>query len=207
MKTLDGKSFIIGGASRSGKTWFTLLLFAIFRRVMAWDPEDQWSKVPGFIRVTSLARLVQIAAATTHTEVKIAYVPGPNLRKEFDVFCRVLFRWVDEGAPAAGILEELADVVPVGKAEGGYGVLVRRGLKRGLWMAHISQRWQEASKSAFGNASEFIFFEVSDAGDADYLGKKVPAIPANVIAGLRQYDYVRYNKVNRSVTRGRMPGK
>ena len=202
--TLDGKSFVISGASRSGKTWFVALLFAMFKRVMAWDPEDQWSKQPGFVRVTSIARLAKLAQQTRYRAVKFAYVPGPNLKKEFDDFCRILFKWVDDGAPAAGILEELSDVVPIGKADGNYGVLLRRGLKRGLWLANISQRWQEASKTAFGNASEFVIFSVADVEDADYLGRKT-GIAAAEIATLNTFEYIRKNRITKRVTRGRMP--
>lgn len=204
LKTVDGKSFVVSGASRSGKTWFVTVLFSLFSRVMAWDPEDQWSKQPGFVRVTSLARLATLASQTTHHPVKLAYVPGQDMKKEFDMFCRILFRWVDTGLPAAGILEELSDVVPIGKADGHYGVLLRRGLKRGLWLANISQRWQEASKTAFGNASEFVIFAVADASDADYLAKKT-SLPAADIAGLNAYEYIRKNRITKQVTRGRMP--
>lgn len=204
LETVDGKSFIISGASRSGKTWFTSVLFSMFARVMAWDPDDQWSKQPGFVRVTSLARLATLASQTTHKAVKFAYVPGPEMRKEFDLFCKILFRWVDDGQPAAGILEELADVVPVGKADGPYGVLLRRGLKRGLWLANISQRWQEASKTAFGNASGFVIFAVADQDDSLYLAKKT-GIPAGDIAALGQFDYIRKNRETKAITPGRMP--
>lgn len=205
LKTIDGKSFVVSGASRSGKTWYVSELFRGFSRIMAWDPEDQWSQQPGFVRITSLARLAELAQQTTDRAVKFAYVPGPKLQKEFDLFCRILFRWVDSGLPAAGILEELSDVAPIGKADGHYGVLLRRGLKRGLYLANISQRWQEASKTAFGNASEFVIFAVADQQDADYLCKKT-GIDAGMIAGLRQFEYLRKCRVTRQVTRGRMPG-
>lgn len=204
LKTIDGKSIVVSGASRSGKTWYVLELFKSFLRVMAWDPENQWCKQPGFTRVTSLARLALLAKQTTHRPVKLAYVPGPDIKKEFDLFCKILLKWVDDGLPAAGILEELSDVTDQGKAKGYYGMCVRTGLKRGLWMAHISQRWQEASKSAFGNATEYVIFEVAMNTDAPYLEEKT-GIPASDILNLKKYEYIRKNRETRKVTRGRMP--
>ena len=89
------------------------------------------------------------------------------------------------------IAEELADVTTTAKAPGHWGVLIRRGLKRGLTLFCISQRWAEADKTAFGNASEFVCFMAASFDDVKYLERKT-RIPGATLEGLRPLEYVRY---------------
>lgn len=170
MQTVDGKLTVIAGASRSGKTAFTRQQVKGSKRIFAWDPEDQWAQLPGFIRVTSRAQLLQVAKKPG--PLKVAYVVGGDLQKEFDFWAGCVMyagRYVE---PLDGIAEELADVTSPAKAPGNWGILLRRGLKRGINIFAISQRWSEADKTAMGNASVFILFRQSSADDARYLARK-----------------------------------
>jgi hypothetical protein len=71
-------------------------------------------------------------------------------------------------------------------------VLVRRGLKRGIDIYAISQRWAEADKTAFGNASEYICFRMSSALDIEYVAKRT-RIDADKLSGLKPLEYIRYD--------------
>lgn len=85
MKTQDGRLYVIAGASRSGKTWWTSKAVKRARRVLAWDPEDQWAQLPGWTKVTTRAQL--LAAAQRKGPQRMAYVAGGDLKGEFDFWC------------------------------------------------------------------------------------------------------------------------
>lgn len=170
MQTIDGKLYVIAGASRSGKTAWTRQQVKKAKRIFAWDPEDQWAQLPGFLRVTSKAQL--LALTKKPGPLKLAYVVGGDLAAEFNFWAGCVMyagRYVE---PVDAIAEELADVTSPAKAPGNWGILLRRGLKRGINIYAISQRWSEADKTAMGNASAFVLFRQSSADDARYLARK-----------------------------------
>ena len=83
MKTEDGRLYVIAGASRSGKTAWTRRQMKS-RRAFAWDPEDQWAALAGWVKVTNRAQL--LAAAQRKGPQRVAYVAGGKLAEEFDFF-------------------------------------------------------------------------------------------------------------------------
>jgi hypothetical protein len=201
MKTIDGKLYVIAGASRSGKTAWVRQQVAKVRRVIAWDIEAQWADVRGFEKVTS--RVGLLAAVGRRGGLKIAYVAGGNIQDEFNFWAgcvQYAGRYVE---PVAAIAEELADVTTPAKAPGNWGVLLRRGLKRGVSIYAISQRWSEADKTAVGNASEFVIFRQSSGDDVRYLSRKT-RVPESEIDGLKPLEYVRYDAYLQQATKGRL---
>lgn len=156
MKTNDGQLFVIAGASRSGKTAWTRKRIAKARRIWAWDPEAQWCELPGWRKVSTRAEL--LAWAQKPGAQKVAFVAGGQLKEDFDFWAGAVMYAGRYVAPLDAVAEELADVTTPSKAPGNWGILVRRGLKRGISLYCISQRWSEADKTAFGNASDFVIF-------------------------------------------------
>lgn len=199
MKTDDGRLIVIGGASRSGKTAWTKNAVAKDRRILAWDPEDQWAALPGWKRASTRAQLVELALKPG--PLKVAYVSGGAMAAEFDFWANAVMyagRYVE---PITAIAEELADVSTPAKAPGSWGILVRRGLKRGITIYAISQRWSEADKTAFGNASEFVVFRQSSADDVRYIARKT-RIPEDEINGLKPLQYVKFDAATGAMERG-----
>lgn len=203
MKTSDGRLIILAGASRSGKTAWARKAAAKDRRAFAWDPEDQWGKLPGWTRHTSAGTFA--AAAMQPGAGRHAYVPGGlvTLASAFDFCCQCVFAAADRHGELTYIAEELADVSTPGKAPTHWGMLVRRGLKRGATIYAISQRWAEADKTALGNASAFIIFRQSSADDVKYLARKT-RVPAAEIDGLKPLEYVTYDAGTQTHERGRL---
>lgn len=201
MKTTDGRLVVIGGASRSGKTAYTRKAVASSRRVLAYDPEAQWCELPGWRGITSRALFLQ--AATQPGPLKLAYVAGGNLADEFGFFSGVAMYAGRYVAPLDVIAEELADVTTPAKAPGNWGILLRRGLKRGITIYAISQRWAEADKTAVGNASEFVLFRQSSADDIRYLTRKT-RLPEDQLMGLKPLEWVRFDVLTGEITRGRL---
>ena len=204
MKTADGRLIVIGGASRSGKTAYVASQVKKHRRVIAWDPEDQWSRLPGWQRITSKATL--LAALQKPGPLKAGYVVGGDLASAFDFWSGVVMysgRYIE---PLTAIAEELADVTTPAKAPGNWGILLRRGLKRGITIYAISQRWAEADKTAMGNASEFVLFRQASADDVRYLTRKT-RVPAEQLEGLPPLHFVRHDTATFTATAGRLPLK
>lgn len=184
MITTDGRLKVVAGASRSGKTaWVKKDIEASKAgRVFAWDPECQWAELPGWQKVTTRPEL--IAAAKRPGPCRVAYVAGGKLAVGFDFWAGCVMaagRYVE---PVAVIAEELADVTTTAKAPEKWGILLRRGLKRGITIYAISQRWAEADKTAVGNASEFIMFRMSSGDDVAYMARKTK-LKVEELAGLK----------------------
>jgi hypothetical protein len=201
MKTQDGRLYVIAGASRSGKTAWTRKQTAKLKRIFAWDPEDQWAALPGFRKVTRRADLLK--ATATPGPQKIAYVAGGNLQTEFDFFAGCAMYAGRYVGPLDVIAEELADVTTPSKAPGNWGILLRRGLKRGITIWAISQRWSEADKTAVGNASDFVIFRQSSGDDVRYLSRKT-GIEYDMIGGMAPLEFVRLNALTGTTERGKL---
>lgn len=201
MKTQDGRLYVIAGASRSGKTAWTARQVKAARRVWAYDPEAQWCELPGWKKITTRAAL--LAAAQTKGAQKIAYVAGGDLKMEFDFWAGCVMyagRYVE---PLEAVAEELADVTTPSKAPGNWGILIRRGLKRGITLRCISQRWSEADKTAVGNASDFVIFRQSSGDDVRYLARKTRIAEAE-INDLAPLQYVHMDALTGEIQRGKL---
>lgn len=201
MKTADGRLVVIAGASRSGKTAYVRQQIAGADRVLAWDPEDQWAALPGFRRVTSRAELLRWAHHPG--PLKIAFVAGGKLPEEFGFWAGVVQYAGRYVGPLVAIAEELADVTSPAKAPGNWGILLRRGLKRGITIYAISQRWAEADKTAMGNASEFVIFRQATGPDAAYMARYT-RVPVAEIDALPPLSFVKYDAATFDIERGKL---
>lgn len=201
MKTEDGRLYVIAGASRSGKTAWTRKQLAKARRVMVWDPEAQWCELPGYTKVTTRARLLELAQQPG--PLRLAYVAGGKLQEEFDYFTGCAYYAGRYLGGLEVVAEELADVTTPSKAPGNWGILLRRGLKRGITIRAISQRWSEADKTAVGNASDFVIFRQSSGDDVAYLARKT-RIDADRLGGLKPLEWVHLDALTGETTAGRL---
>lgn len=198
---LDGKLVIVGGSSRCGKTEKTYRLARSFETVFAWDIEAQWCKRAGFKKITSLVELKKIAQSGKRG--RYAYVSSGNIKAEFELFCMCVMYYGMFYGKCAVIAEELADVTSVAKAGDHWGMLVRRGLKRGINIFAISQRWAEADKTAFGNGTEYYIFMQSSDDDARYMSKKTGVDLSRILA-LNKLEYLHYVKDGKILQGGKV---
>lgn len=198
MQTVDGKLVVVSGASRSGKTAYVRKSVKGEKRIIAWDPEDQWCRLPGWKRVTTVDELFSYAESSRN--YRIGFVARGDFKKSFDSWARAVFLAAEFVGPLVAIAEELADVTSPAKAPGHWGALVRKGLKRGIDIYAISQRWAEADKTAFGNATFFVMFRQSSADDIRYLSRKT-RVHESEIEGLKKLHYVVMDSIEGTITR------
>lgn len=200
MKTDDGKLYVISGASRCGKTTKVVRMVKNSRRAVAWDPEAQWCELAGWRKITTRAAL--LAAIQSPGHMRIAYVTGGDLKEEFNYFCGCAFYAGRHIAAIDVIAEELADVSTPSKAPTKWGILLRRGLKRGINIYAISQRWAEADKTAMGNASVYVLF-ASRGEDVNYIARKT-MVPYAELAELRALEYITFDPVTKEKSKERL---
>lgn len=200
LKTADGRLIVVSGASRCGKTTKVAKATSKERRIAAWDPEDQWAQLPGYQKITTRRGLLD--ALQTPGRLRIAYVAGGDIKKEFDFFCGAVMYAGRYIAPLVVVAEELADVTTPSKAPGNWGILIRRGLKRGITIYALSQRWAEADKTAIGNASEYWLF-TSRGEDIDYIARKT-RVPVDEIEALKPFEFIQFDPVTKDKNRGKL---
>lgn len=190
LETKDGQLVIISGSSRCGKTVKTTRLVRGFETVFVWDIEAQWCKQKGYKKINSLSELKKLVKAGTRG--RFAYVSGGNLKAEFELFCMCVSYYGTFHGQCAVVAEELADVTSTAKAGDNWGMLCRRGLKRGISIFAISQRWAEADKTALGNATDFYLFRMASGSDIEYMSKKT-RVPISRLELLKPLEYVHFN--------------
>lgn len=194
MKTVDGQIYIFSGASRTGKSAKAVQLVNDIKpkTVFVWDIEAQWCELQGYKRVSSLAEFKRIAISGKHGKYALVY-SGPDIKEGFDQFCACVFHYAYFFGECVCVAEELADVTTVGKAPQFWGMLSRRGLKRGLSIIAISQRWQEADKTVIGQAQQMFIFAPSTYDDGAYIARKIGRT-ADDVMNLKPFQYLKWVK-------------
>lgn len=185
VKTVDGRLYVISGKSRSGKTAWTVRAMKGSRRAFAWDPDAQWCELPGWRKVTKRTELLALCKAPG--TVKVAYVAGGDIKAEFQFWAGCVLYSGRYVGPLDAVAEELARVTNQGKATGKWGELVCQGLKRGISIYAISQRWQDADKTAIENSSEIVCFASLPRGYAYMAGET--GLTVDELKGLKVVKY------------------
>jgi hypothetical protein len=201
LQTNDGRLIVVGGSSRSGKTAYVKQQTSKNKRIFAYDPEAQWCELTGWTKCTTRKQLLE--AAQNPKAQKLAYVAGGDLKAEFDFWAGCVYYAGRYHGALVCIAEELSDVSTPSKAPANWGILLRRGLKRGITIYAISQRWAEADKTAVGNASEFVLFRQSSGDDIRYLNRKT-RVSESDLAGLQQFEFIKVDAVTGETTRGKL---
>lgn len=183
----DGALTVVTGASRSGKTAWTVQQVRTHRRLLVWDALGEWGDRYGCTRVASLAELRSIAASS-RLERFAYFQPGAMGPRQFEVFCRFAWVWI-RAARGALVIEELASVTTPGKAPAAWGDIVRAGLRYGPDIYALTQRPSESDKTVMGNATVIHAHAMARAGDRRYMAAELDCDPLRLSA-LRPLDYL-----------------
>lgn len=180
----SGKRGAIFGKSGSGKTHFAKKqIVAGLDRVLAFDPEEEFADMPGFVTITSLQKLAAHALDCWEGNFRIAYVPNPGREEqELSEISRLVERYQEPfragmtNDKVTMVVDELNLSFPLNfkPQNDGFARICSRGRKRGINVVGISQRPAEVATRFRGNLDRIAVFELSLPNDwkavADYVG-------------------------------------
>jgi hypothetical protein len=102
------------------------------------------------------------------------------------MWCHKVLAFGKLTGPLVCIPDELSDVTNTSKAPEGWGSLARTGLKFGITMYPISQRWAESDKTAFNNVNEVVCFSMMPM-DVKYMAERTGINPEE-LASLKKVE-------------------
>ncbi|WCE31106.1 DUF87 domain-containing protein [Vibrio sp. SCSIO 43137] len=160
--TLRCEHVYVIGASGSGKSYQVKQRIKSFKRVLIWDPDDEYGAMPG-IKTTHLASELMdfIASGDGIYRFVPKTMDSKMLCKCFGFISLAAFVW----GKCAFVGEEIADVTSASKAASGWGVVLRRGRKRGVTVFAVTQRPAEADKTVFTQAAKIWSGRLDGEGD------------------------------------------
>jgi hypothetical protein len=197
----DGTLTVVTGASRSGKTVWTVRQVARARRVLVWDTLGEWGDRYGCTRVSSLHEL-SVLAPSPRLQRLAYFRPMGMERDHFDVFCRLAWVWI-RAARGALVVEELASVTSPGKAPAAWGEIVRAGLRYGPDIYALTQRPAESDKTVMGNATVLHCHAMVRAEDRRYMAAELDC-DVSRLAALRPLEWIERDRRTGKLRAGRV---
>lgn len=166
----EGQIIFIAGSSRSGKTLHAIRLAKRHKRLMIWDPDDEWS-VHGAKRLTHNDAAEFERRCFADTAGQYAFV-APCTDAWFQFFCSRVFVWLSVH-PGGVVADEIADVTHAGKAPEWWGRILRRGKKRGGYIYVIANSPAESDKTALKNANEVHCHALTEPPDIKRMAQRL----------------------------------
>lgn len=185
------------GNSGTGKSSRVKEIIKDSPRVIVFDPDDEYGKLAGFVRVTNHAELVARLSGNPSANLKLAFVGEGKLSFEF--WCECVFIWGD----CVAVAEEIADVTSSGKAPPKWGTLSRRGRKYGVMICAVTQRPAEADKTILAQAAVIRCCALGRDPDRKAMALEMN-IPVKEIALLKPLDWIEFQRDDLSLIKGRL---
>jgi len=157
MPALERADIVGGfGASGSGKSHLVKRLIKSDRRLIVWDPMDEYAAGARCDRIDGdLRELIDVVRARNRW--RIAFVPDfAALGVQFSLWCRI----VRAVGNLRAVVEELNEVTRPAHAPADWRWLCSRGRHRGVRIIGVSQRPASVDKDFIGNATELFAFRL-----------------------------------------------
>lgn len=194
---LTAEHVYICGNSGTGKSSAIKAELKNHKRVLIFDPDDEYGALRGFVRVTNTTQLIDILYANKIANKKIAFVAEGS--KAFAFWCDAAFVWGD----CLAVAEEIADVTTTSKAPPAWGRLIRRGRKYGVQIVAVTQRPAEADKTILANAAYIQCFALGRNLDRVAICKEIN-VDVKTLSSLIPLEYLYYKRSDLSVTAGKL---
>jgi len=188
------------GASGSGKSWGVKDAIKTAKRLLIFDPDDEYNEIAGIITVTKPTELLQHIARFPRGGLKIRFLA--NGAKNFNLWSKAAFEWGN----CTVVAEELSGVTTTTKAPEGWHTLVTRGRKKGITIYAVTQRPAECDKTVLGNATTLRTGRLSRDKDKKYLADEM-SIDKAKIAVLQNLDYIEIDLNTGAVHQSKMGTK
>lgn len=192
----DGVLYAVAGASRHGKTsWVKQRIKDAARLLVLRDPRLEYLEL-GCKIIETLPALARTLRECTGRGRFIYH--GPDA--DFEHVCRLGYLWAQQW-PCILVAEEISDVTNPGKAPGGWGDLIRKGLYYGPHIYSVTQRPAECDKTVWGNASCIHTHGFVRQEDREYMARQL-GVPVAEVEALRPFEYLERWAGHQAVTRG-----
>lgn len=197
MKRHPDSVVFVAGARGSGKSSWLKQYARGFPRVLVWSPLEPTDRYGHLLGVEPAKTLP--AFLTAPADGHAVYYPEHPTPAVFDVFCKIVWYVGD----CLVLVDELADVTPVGKAVGWWGALVRKGRHRRIEIAAGAQRPAEIDKTIIGNATRCVCFRLKRHEDRRVMAAEM-GVDQSMLDSLRPLQFVDADDLAGTVTRGRI---
>lgn len=184
----------ITGGSGTGKSSIIKKAIEKAKRVLVFDPDDEYSDLRGFIRVESHRQLAFELSKAGSGPAKIAFVAGA--KESFEFWAKCAFAW----GKCIAVAEEIADVTTPAKAPPAWGTLIRRGRKYGVKIYAVTQSPAEADKTILRNAASIYCFALGREADRRAIAGEINT-PLTNISELVPLQYLDYTRKNHALTK------
>lgn len=183
------------GSSGSGKSFKVKSKIAKAKRLIIFDPDDEYGELANIQTVKNAQALLALVKRNPKGPLRVRFVA--NGVAAFDVWAKIAFAWGN----CVAVAEEIAGVTSPGKAPAGWHTLVSRGRKRGITIYAVTQRPSESDKTILGNISRIWVGRMARAKDRKYMAAELD-VHTDDITELKALDYLERDMLSNTVIRG-----
>lgn len=196
----EAKIELFCGSSGSGKSWKVKSKIAKSKRLVIFDPDDEYGEVANIKTVRSSQLLLKLLSSNPRGALRVRFVA--NGEAAFNIWAKGVFTWGN----CVGVAEEIAGVTSPGKAPVGWHTLVSRGRKRGITIYAVTQRPSESDKTILGNVSRIWVGRMARDKDRKYMAAELD-VNKDDITELKALDYLERDMLTNTVCRGNSKAK
>jgi len=180
----EKKIRLIFGKRGCGKTELARILTRICRRLLIYDTLGEYSK--GVI-IEDLQALKDFWGKVYRGKFRIIYQPV-DPEGDFDAVCRLVY----ECGELTFLVEELDRYSRPLALSRPFKEIIQRGRHYDIELIGITQRPHGIDKLLTSQAKEMYIFNTTEPRDVDYFKDTIGYNVVCVIAGLQEYEYLKY---------------
>jgi len=186
------------GASGSGKTTKARELVSSLRRLVVFDPLDEWAR-KGWARCTTVAGVRQALRRGWSKGFRVTFVPPAMGERRGLHDLSVLMRDAqapfrrEQGPRLTLLVDEMNTAFPVNNLPDelyGFPELCSRGRHYGISIIGVSQRIAEVHTRFRGNMTAAYFFRQGDARDVATVSAMIGPQHKDAVRRLSNYEYM-----------------